>query len=136
YSPNGRFFAWSTSALSAGSWTAINDRSYTQPLNSKHPGITPITATEMSNLIAKWGAPAWNRIKSYNYPGRYIRHYNNVGRIDAYPFDQWQDQQWKLVGGLADGTGVSFQSVNYPGMYLRHSNYAMVLATNDGSSQF
>lgn len=136
YSPNGRFFAWSTSALSSGSWTALNDRAYTQPLNSKHPGITPITATELNNLIAKWGSPAWNRVKSYNYPGRYIRHYNNVGRIDAYPFDQWQDQQWRLVGGLADGAGVSFQSVNYPAMYLRHFNYAITLATNDGTSQF
>ena len=136
YSPNGRFCAWSTGALSSGSWTALNDRSYTQPLNSKHPGITPITATELNNLIAKWGSPTWNRVKSYNYPGRYIRHYNNVGRIDEYPFDQWPDQQWKLVGGLADSAGVSFQSVNYPGMYLRHANYAMVLATNDGTNQF
>ena len=135
YSPNGRFFAWSTSSLSSGSWTLLNDRAYTQPLNSKHPGITPITATELNNLLAT-GAPAWNRVKSYNYPGRYIRHYDYVGRIDEYPFDEWQDQEWKLVGGLADGGGVSFQSVNYPGMYLRHSNYAIVLATNDGTSQF
>ena len=33
-------------------------------------------------------------------------------------------------------SGVSFRSVNFPNMYLRHSNYAMVLATNDGSTQF
>jgi hypothetical protein len=56
--PNGRFFAWQTSSLGGGSWTLLNDRAYTQPLNSKHPGITPITATEMSNLLARWGAPA------------------------------------------------------------------------------
>jgi alpha-L-arabinofuranosidase B-like protein len=136
YSPNGRFFAWSTSALSTGSWSLLNDRSYTQPLNSKHLGITPITATELSNALTKWGSPTWNRVKSYNFPGRYIRHYSNAGRIDEYPFDQWQDQQWKLVPGLASSSGVSFQSVNYPTMYLRHSNYALVLAANDGSSTF
>ncbi|GIM91622.1 glycoside hydrolase family 43 protein [Paractinoplanes toevensis] len=135
YSPNGRFFAWSTSSLSTGSWTLLNDRSYTQPLNSKHLGITPITASELSNLLAT-GTPAWNRVKSYNYPGRYIRHYSNVGRIDEYPFDQWQDQQWKLVPGLADGAGVSFQSVNYPTMYLRHYSYAIQLAASDGSTAF
>ncbi|GIF18146.1 hypothetical protein BJ973_008891 [Actinoplanes tereljensis] len=135
YSPNGRFFAWSTSSLSTGSWTLLNDRTYTQPLNSKHLGITPLTATELSNLLAT-GTPTWNRVKSYNYPGRYIRHYNNVGRIDEYPFDQWQDQQWKLVPGLADSAGVSFQSVNYPTMYLRHYNYAIQLATSDGTTAF
>jgi hypothetical protein len=136
YTPNGRFFAWSTSALSTGSWTLLNDRAYTQPLNSKHLGVTPITATEMTNALSKWGSPSWNRVKSYNYPGRYIRHYSNAGRIDEYPFDQWQDQQWKLVPGLADSAGVSFQSVNYPTMYLRHSNYALVLNANDGTTTF
>ncbi|GAA3834629.1 hypothetical protein GCM10022226_65120 [Sphaerisporangium flaviroseum] len=136
YSPNGRFFSWQTSSLSGGSWSPLNDRSYTQPLNSKHPGITPITATEMSNLTARWGTPGWNRLKSYNFPDRYIRHADNVARIDVYPFDPYQDQQWRLVPGLADSAGVSFQSVNYPGMYLRHSNYALVLATNDGTTVF
>ncbi|MGW0803502.1 glycoside hydrolase family 43 protein [Nonomuraea sp. NPDC002799] len=136
YNPNGRFFAWQSSSLSGGSWTRLNDRDYTQPLNSKHPGITPITAAEMSNLIARWGTPAWNRLKSYNFPDRYVRHQNNVARIDVYPFDPYQDQQWKLVPGLADPAGVSFQSVNFPSMYLRHSGYALVLNTNDNSTAF
>ncbi|MEV6344175.1 AbfB domain-containing protein [Actinoplanes sp. NPDC051851] len=136
WSPNGRFFCWSTTSVAGGSWTLLNDRAYTQPLNSKHCGIVPITATELSNLTGKWGTPSWNRVKSYNYPDRYIRHASNVGRIDAYPFDPYQDQQWTLVAGLADSSGVSFRSVNYPDMYLRHSNYAMVLNTNDGTSTF
>ncbi|MFC4587019.1 glycoside hydrolase family 43 protein [Sphaerisporangium corydalis] len=136
YNPNGRFFSWQTGDLGSGSWTALGDRAYTQPLNSKHPGITPITATEMSDLIAKWGSPAWNRLKSYNFPDRYVRHQNNVGRIDTYPFDPYQDQQWKLVPGLADAAGVSFQSVNYPGMYLRQSGFALVLNTADSSTAF
>jgi hypothetical protein len=136
YNPNGRFFAWSTASLSSGAWTLLNDRAYTQPLNSKHPGVTPITATELSNLLARWGTPTWNRLKSYNFPERYVRHQNNLGRIDVYPFDPYQDQQWTLVAGLADAAGVSLRSVNFPTMYLRHSNFALVLNANDGTSQF
>jgi Alpha-L-arabinofuranosidase B (ABFB) domain/Glycosyl hydrolases family 32 N-terminal domain len=136
WSPNGRFFVWQTTNLAGGSWALLNDRQYTQPLNSKHLGITPITASEMSNLIARWGAPAWNRLKSYNFPGQYIRHVNNAGRIDAYPFDPYRDQQWRMVPGLADAAGVSFQSVNFPNMYLRHANFVLGLATNDNSAAF
>ncbi|MEU7867794.1 glycoside hydrolase family 43 protein [Dactylosporangium sp. NPDC049140] len=136
WSPNGRFFCWQSTNVAGGSWSLLNDRAYTQPLNSKHPGITPLTSTEQSNLTAKWGAPAWNRVKSYNFPDRYVRHSNSVGRIDAYPFDPYQDQLWTLVPGLADSAGVSFRSVNYPDRYLRHSNYALVLNTSDGTSTF
>lgn len=105
-------------------------------MNSKHCGVTTITSTQYSNLVAKWGAPAWNRLKSYNYPDRYVRHANYVGRIDTYPFDLYTDSQWKLVPGLADSTGVSFQSVNYPTRYLRHYNYQLQLDVNDGTSAF
>jgi hypothetical protein len=136
WSPNGRFFAWQTTDLASGSWTPLNDRAYTQPLNSKHLGITPITAAEMSNLVARWGTPGWNRIKAYNYPDRYVRHADNAGRIDTYPFDPYQDQQWRIVPGLADAAGVSFQSVNFPNMYLRHANSVLVLNTNDNSALF
>ncbi|MFJ7995672.1 glycoside hydrolase family 43 protein [Streptomyces sp. NPDC096310] len=136
YTPNGVFYAWQSADLSAGSWTAVDQRSYTQPLNSKHCGITTITAAEYDNLLARWGAPAWNRLKSYNLPARYIRHANNVGRIDPYPFDPYADSQWKLVPGLADSAGVSFQSVNYPTRYLRHYNYQLQLDAADATSTF
>ncbi|MFJ2171698.1 glycoside hydrolase family 43 protein [Streptomyces sp. NPDC087851] len=136
YTPNGVFYAWQSSNLSAGTWTALDQRSYTQPLNSKHCGIATITTAEYDNLLARWGAPAWNRLKSYNFPARYLRHANNVGRIDPYPFDPYADSQWKLVPGLADSAGVSFQSVNYPTRYLRHYNYQLQLDAGDGTSTF
>ncbi|MEV6875039.1 glycoside hydrolase family 43 protein [Amycolatopsis sp. NPDC051128] len=136
WSPNGRFFCWQTSDVASGSWTLLNDRAYTQPLNSKHPGLTPITATELTNLVAKWGNPAWNRIKSYNFPDRYVRHADDVARIDPYPFDPYTDQLWTLVPGLADPAGVSFRSVNVPDRYLRHENYALVLRADDGTALF
>ncbi|MGC4804196.1 glycoside hydrolase family 43 protein [Micromonospora sp. DT233] len=136
WSPNGRFFCWQSTDLASGSWTLLNDRAYTQPLNSKHCGITPLTAAELSGLTSTWGTPAWRRLKSYNFPGRYVRHADNVGRIDEYPFEPYQDQLWTLVPGLADPAGVSLRSVNYPDRYLRHFAYEMVLAANDGSATF
>ncbi|MFS8198041.1 glycoside hydrolase family 43 protein [Streptomyces sp. CWNU-52B] len=136
YTPNGVFYAWQSSNLASGTWTALDQRTYTQPVNSKHCGIATITTTEYANLLAKWGAPAWNRLKSYNFPDRYVRHANYLARVDAYPFDLYTDSQWKLVPGLADSSGVSFQSVNYPTRYLRHYDYALRLDAADGTSTF
>ncbi|WEO99578.1 glycoside hydrolase family 43 protein [Streptomyces sp. FXJ1.172] len=136
YTPNGVFYAWQTADMSSGTWTALDQKTYTQPVNSKHCGITPLSSTEYDRLVARWGAPEWNRLKSYNYPARYVRHSDFVGRIDEYPFDPYTDSLWKLVPGLADGSGVSFQSVNYPGRYLRHYAYQLQLDVNDGTSTF
>ncbi|KUO10024.1 glycoside hydrolase family 43 protein [Streptomyces sp. DSM 15324] len=136
YTPNGVFYAWQTTDLAAGTWTPLDQRTYTQPLNSKHCGITTITTTEYDTLVAKWGTPTWNRLKSYNYPDRYVRHSNYLGRIDPYPIDPPSDSQWKLVPGLADSSGVSFQSVSLPTRYLRHYNYALQLDVDNGTSTF
>jgi hypothetical protein len=136
YTPNGVFYAWQSANLASGTWTALDQKTYTQPVNSKHCGIATITTAEYNNLLAKWGAPTWNRLKSYNFPDRYVRHANYAARIDAYPFDLYTDSQWKLVPGLADSSGVSFQSVNYPTRYLRHYNYQLQLDVNDGTSTY
>ncbi|MCP2163424.1 glycoside hydrolase family 43 protein [Goodfellowiella coeruleoviolacea] len=137
YSPvNGEFYAWSSTNIGGDSWSPLNQRAYTQPLNSKHATIAPITAAEQDRLLSRWGAPRWNRLKSYNYPDRYVRHQNYVGRIDAYPFDPYSDQQWVVVPGLADAAGVSFRSLTDPTRYLRHYDYALRLDANDGSATF
>ncbi|HEV2782330.1 MAG TPA: glycoside hydrolase family 43 protein [Actinophytocola sp.] len=137
FSPvNGKFNAFQSTNVNGNAWTAMNRRDYNQPLSSKHASIQPITATEMSNLVARWGTPTWNRLKSYNFPDRYVRHANNVARIDVYPFDPYPDQQWRIVPGLADPAGVSFQSVNFPDRYLRHFNFAVVLNPNDNTAVF
>ncbi|MCL7424635.1 glycoside hydrolase family 43 protein [Streptomyces sp. YS415] len=136
YTPNGVFYAWATTDLAAGTWTAVDQRTYTQPVNSKHCGITPITAAQYTGLLAHWGAPAWNRLKSYNFPARYVRHSGFAGRIDTYPVEPYKDSLWKLVPGLADASAVSFQSVNHPTRYLRHADYAVRLDVNDGTPAF
>ncbi|KQV13388.1 alpha-L-arabinofuranosidase [Kitasatospora sp. Root187] len=136
YTPNGVFYAWQTTDLAAGTWTPVDQRTYTQPLNSKHGTIAAISGTEYDNLLAHYGRPGWNRLKSYNFPDRYVRHANYAGRIDPYPFDPYTDSQWKLVPGLADPAAVSFQSVNFPTRYLRPDNYQLLLQVNDGSTAF
>ncbi|MBB5804978.1 hypothetical protein F4560_004746 [Saccharothrix ecbatanensis] len=137
FSPvNGELYAWRSGDINTNSWTPLTKAQYSQPLNAKHPTICPITATEHANLLSRWGAPAWNRIKSYNFPDHVIRHADNAARIDPYPFDPYQDSQWRLVAGLASSSGVSFRSVNFPDRYLRHAGYVVGLAANDGSAAF
>ncbi|SEF93660.1 Alpha-L-arabinofuranosidase B (ABFB) domain-containing protein [Nonomuraea solani] len=135
YSPaNAVFYAWQSGNTT--NWSAIGQRAFTPPINAKHATISPITAAEQSALVGRWGAPQWNRLKSANFPDRYVRHANNIARIDPFPMDPTADQQWRLVPGLADAAGVSFESVNFPGRYLRHWDYALRLDPNDNTSAF
>ena len=137
FSPvNNDYYAWSTTNVSGSSWTQLSQRDFTPPLNAKHGSIVGITSAEYDALVSRWGLPSWVRLKSYNFPDRYVRHADNIARLDAYPFDPHQDQLWRMVPGLADSAGVSFQSVNYPSRYLRHSNYAIRLDANDNTATF
>ncbi|MEV3936841.1 glycoside hydrolase family 43 protein [Glycomyces sp. NPDC049804] len=137
YSPaNAVFYAWQSTDLAGNAWSVLDQRAYTAPMSAKHAAIEPITAAERDGAVSRWGLPQWNRLKSYNFPDRYVRHANSLGRIDPFPMEPPADQQWRLVPGLADAAGVSFESVNYPGRFLRHANYAVRLDANDGSSRF
>lgn len=137
FSPvNNDYYAWATANITSGSWSVLNQRDYTPPLNAKHGSIAGISTAEYNALVSRYGTPGWVRLKSSNYPDRYVRHANHVGRLDPYPFDPYQDQMWRMVPGLADPAGVSFESVNYPGQYLRHYNYEARLDANDGTATF
>ncbi|WP_020524921.1 glycoside hydrolase family 43 protein [Catelliglobosispora koreensis] len=111
---------------------------YSMGTNRKrHGSILNLTAAEESRVLAKWGTTTpVNRLQSYNYQDRFVRHANYDVRIDAN-VSPAQDAQFRLVPGLAGGQGyVSFQSVNYPGYYLRHYGFDFVLAANDGTATF
>lgn len=75
------------------------------------------------------------RIQSYNFQDRYVRHANYTARIDPN-VNPLADSEFRIVPGLSDGSGVSFESVNYPGYYLRHFNYELKLELNNGTSGF
>ncbi|MFI7293411.1 glycoside hydrolase family 43 protein [Streptomyces sp. NPDC050121] len=100
----------------------------------RHGWIMNLTAAEESRVLARWPNTPANRLQSYNFQDRYVRHTNFDVRIDQNVTSD--DAKFRLRPGLA-GTGtVSFESVNYPGYFLRHANYDFQLAYNDGSSQF
>lgn len=85
-------------------------------------------------MVARWGKPDWNRLKSYNVPDRFWRQAESIGRIDPYPFDPYTDSEWKVVPGLADSSGVSFQSVTDPTRYLRHASGTPGIAPRPSSA--
>ncbi|MFI7407466.1 glycoside hydrolase family 43 protein [Streptomyces sp. NPDC049627] len=100
----------------------------------RHGWIMNLTAAEESRVLARWPNTPAQRLQSFNFQDRYVRHTNFDVRIDQNITDD--DAKFRLRPGLA-GTGtVSFESVNYPGYFLRHANYDFQLAYNDGSSQF
>ncbi len=101
----------------------------------RHGWILNLTAAEESRVLARWPNTPAQRLQSFNFQDRYVRHTNFDARIDpnVSPVD---DSRFRLRPGLA-GTGtVSFESVNFPGYFLRHSDYDFQLVYNDGSSQF
>ncbi len=76
------------------------------------------------------------RLQSYNYPERYIRHSDYQARIDAN-VSPAEDAQFRVVAGLADNSGSSFESVNFPGRYLRvRSDGEVWLDQNDNTGTF
>lgn len=77
YCPNAKFDLWQGD-LTAGTWTKVGRQSYTAPLNAKHNTVHPITAADRDRLLAKYGGTSWNLLKSYNFPDRYLRHFNNL----------------------------------------------------------
>ncbi|WP_335987803.1 family 43 glycosylhydrolase [Glycomyces sp. MUSA5-2] len=96
---------------------------------------TPVSVSTVLPVPSGETVGAYNRLQSYNFPTRYVRHADFDVRIDP-SVSPAQDGQFRLVTGLAGTATVSFESVNYPGYYLRHSSYDLVLAPNDGTAQF
>jgi hypothetical protein len=133
---NAVFYAWDSADIGGDTWSALDHRGYTAPISSKHAGITPITEAERQALVDAWGEPQWRRLKSYNNPDRYVRHADNVARLDLFPMEPPADQQWRMVPGLADADGTSFESVNVPGSYLRQADSELLLEADDGTTAF
>ncbi|WP_033318471.1 glycoside hydrolase family 43 protein [Streptomyces yerevanensis] len=101
----------------------------------RHGSILNLTAAEESRVQARWPNTTVNRLQSYNFQDRYVRHANMDVRIDPN-VSPAADSQFRLRTGLAGSGTVSFESVNFPGYFLRHSGYDFQLAYNDGTTQF
>ena len=75
------------------------------------------------------------RFSSYNYPDRFIRHWDYRARIEAN-VSPLADSQFRVVAGLTGTATVSLEAANFPGYYLRQKNSEVWLEKNDGTSTF
>ncbi|MEU4744146.1 family 43 glycosylhydrolase [Actinosynnema sp. NPDC023658] len=75
------------------------------------------------------------RLKSYNYPDRFIRHWDYRAKVEA-DVNPLADSQFRVVAGLGGSGTVSLESTNFPGYYLRHRNHELWVERNDGSAIF
>jgi GH43 family beta-xylosidase len=75
------------------------------------------------------------RLKSYNYPDRFVRHWEYRARIEA-DVAPLADSQFRVVPGLAGSGTVSLESTNFPGFYLRHRDFQLYVERADGSALF
>ncbi|WP_197977583.1 MULTISPECIES: family 43 glycosylhydrolase [Plantibacter] len=74
-----------------------------------------------------------SRLRSHNFPDRFVRHANYVGRLDAAPkpsVDSW----FRVVEGLAGGN--SLESANFPGHYLLAGPSGITLARSNNTPTF
>jgi hypothetical protein len=101
----------------------------------RHGFILNLTSAEETRVLARYQNPVFNRIQSYNYQDRYVRHYNMDVRIDP-GVSPLADSQFRIVPGLASSSAVSFESVNFPGHFLRHVNNDFVLAPRESGGTF
>ncbi len=105
--------------------------------HKRHGSILNLTAEEETRVLEAFKSTPISWIQSYNYPDRYVRHYNFDIRIDPN-VSPATDSQFRVVPGLADDSSgyVSFEAVNFPGYYLRHDGDDFALMRNDASTQF
>ena len=75
------------------------------------------------------------RLSSFNYPDRYIRHWEYRAKLEAN-VTNLADSQFRIVTGLTGSGTVSLESANFPGYYLRHKNYELWVEKNSGTATF
>ncbi|WP_020138518.1 glycoside hydrolase family 43 protein [Streptomyces sp. 351MFTsu5.1] len=124
-----------TNPSATGTYQLPASGSYTMGVNKKrHGSILNLTAAEETRVLARYANTPAQRLQSFNFQDRYVRHANFDVLIDQNVTSD--DAKFRLRPGLA-GTGtVSFESVNNPGYFLRHANYDFQLVRNDGTAQF
>src|SRR5688500_9811515 len=69
------------------------------------------------------------RVASYNFPDRYIRHWEYRGKLEPN-VTTLAVTQFRIVTGLAGSGTVSLESTNIPGYFLRHKNFEVWVEKN------
>jgi hypothetical protein len=77
-------------------------------------------------------------LESVNYPGRYARHLNSLGQLEAVAAASAAqvklDATFTVVNGLASPSCYSFQTKG--GLFLRHRDYRLRVDANTGDATF
>jgi GH43 family beta-xylosidase len=75
------------------------------------------------------------RLSSYNYPDRFIRHWEYRAKLEGN-VTNLADSQFRIVTGLTGSGTLSLESANFPGYYLRHKNNEVWVEKDDGTALF
>ncbi|MET7364809.1 family 43 glycosylhydrolase [Streptomyces sp. NPDC005566] len=75
------------------------------------------------------------RLSSFNFPDRFIRHWEFRGKLESN-VSNLADSQFRTVSGLTGSATVSLESANFPGYYLRARNGEVWVEKNDGTAAF
>lgn len=105
-----------------------------------------LSALAAGSLVVLADTPAYavnlptgaRSLEAVNYPGRYVRHLNALGQLDAVsttsPTQTKLDATFTVVNGLASPSCYSFQAAN--GQFLRHRDWRLRVDTNTGDANF
>lgn len=110
--------------------------------------VAPVLAAMLClALIAGTGAPAGaaplptgtHSLESVNYPGRYVRHLNQAGRLEpvtpSSPTQARLDATFCPVDGAVAGS-VALAAYNYPTHRIRHRDFGLQLDAYQDSASF
>ncbi|BEL05263.1 hypothetical protein Q0Z83_034540 [Actinoplanes sichuanensis] len=91
--------------------------------------VSPAADAQWRIVPGLAGGGGYVSIESVNFPGHYLRHSNHDFALAANDATAGfaADATFKQVPGLADATGVSFQSYSQPTRYLRHYSFLLRL---------
>lgn len=133
-------------------WKPTRVDSNLMQLTAKHSGLVLDVAGDnvpndaqgiVQGLAGKTPDKLWHAEKRSNaafialspYDDRTIRLRHADSSVTVTN-DDAPSAHWKVIPGLADISGISFQSRDEPGRYLRHSVFRLWADKNDGSTGF
>jgi GH43 family beta-xylosidase len=97
--------------------------------------VVILTGTPAQAATLPTGAAS---LESVNYPGRYARHLNSLGQLEAVTAASTAqtklDATFTVVNGLASPSCYSFQTKS--GLFLRHRDYRLRVDANTGDATF
>lgn len=89
------------------------------------------------NIVPGLADASCYSFQSKNYPGRYLRHFNNVIRLDTLEnTTTYQADATFCATAGKTGAGVSWRSYNIPTRFIRHYNSNLYLAANGGTNAY